>query len=196
MKTSNVLLLCGSKDIGKTTVLRTVAEELICNGKSATYVSNVKNFFNSQMTANKKVKDVWVIFQYNDKTIYVATKGDSDKHTSANVAFFRQDYARFHQLCPRGKIYIFDTNGNAISIGGTLQQQPLATICISASHFNQKTINPLLDFAMKGSTIEEAVMMKMRDNAPYYHNNTQMQYPTPNHIHYRDSIIRFINSLK
>ena len=159
-----LIVLAGDQNVGKTTTLRNLARSLLLHGNLAsTFVTQITSFFASKI-ANGMFLDLWLIIPTEHGNIYIATKGDDKKHTTANVHFFMQNYQAFHKVLPLAKIYTFDTKGNAIELKNLSDFVP--AICISGSRMTKTVLQPLLDYAQTNSQMGEGIIINMRDNIP------------------------------
>lgn len=175
-----LIVLAGDQNVGKTTTLRNLARSLLhFTNAPSTITTKINSFFLSQI-ANGKYLDLWLVIPTKDGYIYIATKGDDKKHTTANVHFFMQNYQAFHKLLPGAKIYTFDNNGCAIELKNLSDFVPL--ICISGSRLTKTVLQPLLDYAQTNSQLGEGIIINMRDNIP-----VQTRY-----VHYEQSIQKLI----
>lgn len=155
----HVIGITGIKNVGKTTSILAIAEQLLCYGKSVIIQQNIHNAFAQWLTPKGNVKDIRLIVKYCGAYLYIASRGDDHKAIQDNIDFFRGN-----AILRNVDIYEYSySKGNfsKISNKNYLQTYP-PHICISACRTNGTTMYPLDAFA-NISMFKKCIYVRKKD---------------------------------
>lgn len=144
IRLQHVIGISGTKNVGKSTSVLAIAEQLLCYGVSSNVQQNIHNAFAQWLTPKGNVKDIRLIVKYCGAYLYIASRGDDHKAIQDNIDFFRGN-----AVLKNVDIYEYSySKGNfsKISNKNYLQTYP-PHICISACRTNGTTMYPLDAFA-------------------------------------------------